>query len=275
MKVNKKKICILISGQSRTSPFSICNNFDSNFMIDHFFKYILNDEFKNTYDYKIYLSTDDIDTSKFIDTFKIENIGNIHVFKKNYYLKKIDDKILDLEYYLTNYINQDFNNCRKYERSIHQHYKILDCFNLYRNDESFKDVDFIIRMRLDCIFKKNICNIINEFNINNKIKIIMQWDHFAIGHEDIMTNYCTGLEDKYGTYFYKTIIPKNIPFIDKYNSKNYIKWAYSAERQLFEQLFEYCNFNKYNINDTIKSIPHRGDYRFCKLVRFNDLSKNN
>jgi hypothetical protein len=269
--MNKKKICILISGQSRTSPFSTNNKYDNNYINDYFLKNILNDEFKSKYDYKVYLSADDIDINKFIEIFKIENIGNLHLINKNYYLNEINNKILDSEYYLTKYRNQDFNKCRKYDKSIHQHYKILDCFNLYRNDKNFKNVDYIIRIRLDCIFKKNICNIIND--LNNKVKIIMQWDHFAIGHENIMTNYCTGLENKYGTYCYKTIVPAKIPFSRTYNSKNKERWQYSAERQLFEQLFEFCNLNNYNINDTIKIIPHRGDDRFCKLIRFKDIAK--
>ena len=74
------------------------------------------------------------------------------------------------------------------------------------------NMDIIMRMRLDCIFgynKINICDIMNDFKRHKNLKIIMQWDHFAIGCEKIITNYCTGLENNYGTNFYKTIVSKS------------------------------------------------------------------
>jgi len=91
-------LIFIISGQSRTSPFSHLNRNMS--ILDSYNKYhkwfiIFTDELKNTYDYKVYITTDDIHLQDTIDYFG-KNIGNIHLLNTNYYMKNVDNKINDV-----------------------------------------------------------------------------------------------------------------------------------------------------------------------------------
>ena len=167
-----------------------------------------------------------------------------------YYLKPIKKTIPEVNFFLNKYNNTDFKECRKYENSIHQHYKILDCYNLYRNEKD--ESDFIIRIRLDVIITQNILEMLSL--LKGPLQIICSWDFVGIGTPAIMHCYCSGLENKYGSYRYETITPEIVPIMNDYNHNCKKRWTYAAERQLFEMLFEYCNQNKLDVNSAIKYI---------------------
>ena len=104
---------------------------------------------------------------------------------------------------------------------------------------------------------------LNLFESNPQLKIICYWDCMSIGKTDIMQCYCTGLENNYGNYVYLTHVPRNTPIMHAYNTIERRRWTYAPERQLFEMLFEYCNNNNLDINDSIKSND------MCSIVRYN------
>ena len=90
----------------------------------------------------------------------------------------------------------------------------------------------------------------------------MSWDHVIIGRPKIMNCYCTGLENNYGTYNYSTCVPQPAPCFNSYHlnepwggvnleTKRQI-WTYAPERQAFEMIFEYCNNNNLDINESVK-----------------------
>ncbi len=85
-------------------------------------------------------------------------------------LKEINST--DKEEYLFNYNNNIdwFQNYQKYDNSIEQYYKILDCYNLfirdYNSDINIKNCDFVFRMRLDTLFEKDLCDILDVFKEN-------------------------------------------------------------------------------------------------------------
>ena len=76
-----------------------------------------------------------------------------------------------------------------------------------------------------------------------------------------MDCYCSGLENKYGTYCYQTMTPDLLPIMVDYNHACKKRWTFAAERQLFEMLFEYCNKHNLDINSVIQSIS------CCEIVR--------
>ena len=43
--------------------------------------------------------------------------------------------IKPVSYYLNDYEKKDFLGCRPFSKGINQHHKILDCYNLMRNDD--------------------------------------------------------------------------------------------------------------------------------------------
>jgi len=261
-------IIFLLSGQSRSSPFAHNKTNSHQEILDSYNNYIFTEQFKQLHKYKIYITTDDIHLENTINYFNMNNIGNIHLLEPNsptdFYIKNINNKCSHINNYFEKYNNKDWSNHQKYDNSIHQHYKLLDCYNLYKNDyEVFnKKCDYIVRMRLDTKFTINILNVLQLFVETPQLKIVMDWDFFAIGKPCIMDCYCSGLDYNYGNYNYTTPIPDILPVMHDYNYIDKYRWTYAPERQLFEMIFEYCNNNNLYINTVIKNI-----YNFCIIIR--------
>ena len=255
-------VIFLFTGQTRTSPFNLDITQRYNDILKSYNEYLFTEQFKATYDYKIYITADNIHLEDTINYFTPEKIGNIHLIDTDFYLKPITNKIPDSDFFLKKYNEKDFKYNWKYDKSIYQHHKILDCYNLFRND----DVNplFIIRIRLDIIIQTNILDMLSLFESNPQLNIICHWDFMSIGKPDIMQCYCTGLENNYGNYVYLTHVPEIVPIMDEYHTFTKPRWTYAPERQLFEMLFEYCNNNNLDINDSIKS-----NDKMCSLVRYN------
>lgn len=261
------KIIFLFSGEARTFPFAL-NRYNGNShkkILESYNKFIFTEKFKKEHTYKIYITTDDLHLQDTCNYFGENNIGNIHLLNTNYYKTPIKTKSKNIDFYLSEYNKNDFGNCWKYDNSIYQHYKIIDCYNLFLNDNTSDinthNCDYIIRVRLDVEFSINIIDMLDMFYINKKLDIILGWDFFAIGKPNIMYCYCNGLQNKYGKYNYKTDVPKNIDILNYHGMHEKNRWTYAPERQLFEMLLEYCNNNKLSITDTIKSI------RCCDIIR--------
>jgi len=254
-------IVFLFCGQCRTFPFPLNEEFGScqSEILESYNNFIFTEEFKNSCNYKVYIATDDIHLQNTISYFG-HNIGNIHILDTNFLLKNINTPIKSIETCMNEYNNNpDWSQGYvKYDGSIDQHYKILQCYNLFINDSSssinVENCDFIIRIRPDCAFTMNILDVLKNFKENPKLEIIMGWDVFAIGKPKIMETYCTGLNNKYGKYTYQTPVPHMPPVMLDYNMNDKIRWGYAAERQLFEMIFEYCNKNNLDLYETIMSL---------------------
>ena len=258
-----KNIIFLFSGTSRTSPFNIKNEKRKMEILDSYNKYIFTDKFKSLYNYKIYISTDDINLVETIDYFKPENIGNIYLQDTDFYLKNVEKKTPNIKYFLDIFDQQYDDKYMKWTNSIFQHQKLLSCYNLFRND-NFENVDYIIRLRMDVKINDDIINILHSLETSTELQIIMDWDLHAIGKPKIMECYFTGLENNYGNYKNTTIVPDILPIMPEYKNLDMYVWMYAPERQLFEMLFEYCNNNELDINNTILSL------NFTNIVRYLD-----
>lgn len=256
--VEKPLVVFLFSGQARTSPFSHEIADRKGIILKGYTDNVFTDEFKKKYDFKIYVSADNIHLADIKTYFKESNIGNIHLFGKNgeldWYMKNIDTKLNNVNFYLDIYNSKDWSKFTKYENSIHQHYKIMDCYNLFDNDKSIRRCKFIVRSRMDVEFTENILGILSRLEEKPQVQIFMHWDFFAIGRPEIMQCYCNGLKGNYGNYNFKTSVPEFPPLMLDYDHVERIRWTYSPERQLFEMLFEYCNNANLKIHESIKSV---------------------
>lgn len=265
-------IIFIFSGQSRTFPFA--HNPKKTNILESYNKFIFTEEFKKKHKYKIYITTDDLHLENTFSYFNANNIGNIHGLNGNidglnieFYHKNINVQSKNIETYFDKYNNNtDWTKYIKYDNSIHQHYKLMDCYNLFINDTdsdiNSTNCDFIIRLRLDTEFTMNILDILDFFKIDPKLEIIMDWDFFAIGKPKIMEYYCNGLNNNYGNYKYETIVSDIPNIMHDYHTLDRYIWTYAPERQLFELLFEYCNNNNFIINDVIKPIS------CCKIIKY-------
>jgi hypothetical protein len=192
----------------------------------------------------------------------VHNVGNIHLLNTDFYLHPTESKTNHINQYMDAYNNQNWNHHQKYDGSIHQHYKILDCYNLFKNDNiDLIDSDYIVRLRLDVEIHQNILDVLSRFNANPELEIVLDWDLFALGKPDIMKCYCNGLNNKYGTYNYNISVPDVLPVMPDYKHRDKHRWTFAPERQLFEMLYEYCNKNSLDINRSIENI------KFCGIVR--------
>jgi hypothetical protein len=182
---------------------------------------------------------------KFLRKFLLENIGNIHLLNTNYYKKRVALETKNIEEYMHEHnYNPDWDlNYGKHPSSIYQHYKILDCYNLFINDSKSdinrNNCDYIFRMRLDTEFEMDLCDILYGFKENPKLELAMCWDWGIIGKPNVMDMVCTGLDNGYGKFGYDI----DLSFIPQYFHEVYswdkIQWKYAPERQLFEMIFTY------------------------------------
>jgi hypothetical protein len=248
-----KNIIFLFTGEARTSPFNVINEERNMDVLDSYNKYVFNDEFKSKYNYKIYFSVDDLNIEDTLNYFQKDKIGNIYLKAKNYYLYNINNEIPSEEYFMDDYNKSWESYDKTYHKSpnsIAQHWKILSCYNMLKNDNL--SYDYIIRVRTDFKFLSNLCELLDFSFREPEFKIFLCWDWFALGKPDMMKCYCTGLENNYGKYKNQTIIPDVLPIIKNFKNICFLpEWFYAPEKQLFEMLFEYCNNNGLDINKTI------------------------
>jgi len=197
---NKPLVVFLFSGNARSSPFAHNPVRASKRILDTYNRYIFTEELKSRYDYKVYMSSDNIhleNTKKYFSN----HIGNIHLMENDYYLYNSEIKTKEVSTYLDKYNKKDWSSHQKYDNSIYQHHKIIDSYNLFLNDKI--KCDYIVRLRFDIEFNKDIVELLGKFTEDPDIKLLLDWDMFAIGKPHIMNTYCTGLEKNYGNYNYK------------------------------------------------------------------------
>jgi hypothetical protein len=238
--LNKKSIAILFSGQMRTNSLKSYENNDDT-IINSITKNFINENFKNKYNYDIFISTDNCDINKIINYFGISNIKNIHLMDINKYLYDINNNIESFDVIYNNYINRDYENCRLHSHTVIQFYRLYDCYNLMLNYKSKDSYDYIIRSRLDIIFEEDINKYLDILDNEDNIHYYGYFDFFGIGRVGIMEYYCNMIKNKYGTY-------------KSYNEYDYYTWRYAPEIQLSECLADYCNINNINHYISIKKL---------------------
>jgi hypothetical protein len=258
----KPKIAFFLCGEARCNPLSFRKNITPE-TLESFTKYIFTDEFKSKYDYTIYISADNVHLENTTEYFGKEHITNIHLLDTDYYLKPVQDRLPNQWHFLEAY-NQHPNpkQYRRYPTSVLQHYKLLDAFNMYQNDPY--ECDYIVRMRFDCIFHKDILDVLTTFQANPDQQIVASSDHFAVGKPNIMQTYCSLLLHKFGTYTFDSNITYPVQVYNGYSdlpNDTDVSWTYAPEVQLFEGLFEYCKTQSLDIDRTMLGM------NCCKIVR--------
>ena len=268
-----QNIIFLFTGNSRDSPLSNNTTKSTAAILQSYNKYIFTEEFKLGYNYKVYISSDNLDLEKTTSYFSSDKIGNIHLWDRDFFTKNINNKTKDESVYQDKYNLRDWSYYQKYNNSIGHFHKILDCYNLFLEDETSKDIkwDYIIRIRLDMIIHVSIQSLILYMNENKSFEICAIHDFFAVGKPEIMDCYCKGLDNNYGSYAYHTDVSNynHLPMMSDYKNRNRQVWTYAPERQLFEILFEYCIKKNIDINKTIKEIMTSDEAYYLLSKHFN------
>lgn len=257
--MTKKKIAFLFSGQARTSPFSKIPIYRSN-TIKKSLETIFNSDLSQKYDYKIYMNVDCIDIYSVINFFGRDKIGNIHMTNTDFYLNQIPNikKSIPLKKYLDNYAKfplafESFE-FQDYKHIFAQFWRLYDCYNLYHNDISFNEIDYIIRLRHDVNIKFMKSSFLDILDIIQPNELFYCRDVFAIGDREIMHTYCNAINLDLGKHnVSKELSDKDNIFhivdFDQELGRNLdiYRWTFSAEVQLFAILFKWYREKKIDI----------------------------
>lgn len=205
----KKRVGIIFSGQMRSN--SLNPNFThDNIILESINKYFLNEEFKNKFDYDIFISTDTIDIDKSLDFFK-DNLKNIHISETNWYMTPISSSINNYEYFYNNFLDKIKNYSRYniYLHSLHQYYRMYCAYIMLKDYQSKTNThyDYFVRIRPDIRIMQDLFPIFELLENSNK--------HIFIEHE-LLIIVKNELEDifklieNYGSYNQSIDIKKSI-----------------------------------------------------------------
>lgn len=242
-------------------------------ILESYNRSIFTDEFKSSYDYTVYLTADVLHLEDAESYFGTDHIGNIHLINSGYYRTPVEVPTPPVEFYLEQYGKVQFENRIRYDNSIYQHHKILDCYNLFRQSSPTRTPDFIVRLRFDVVVEMDIVAALNRLlrttttPASSPLQMLCCWDLYAVGKPPIMNWYCTCLENGYGTFEYTTPVPRKLPVIGAYHRMDRRRWTFAPERQLFEMLFKFCNDNGIDINEGIEENSHPSDWNRIRCRR--------
>jgi hypothetical protein len=244
-------VIYLMSGQSRTSPFSsIIKN-----RKDKILKSYNDFTFNNEYNYKLFIYTDDMNIDDINLFFGKDNIGNIYLENKNFLYNNA----------YSYQIEKNFKNINKIKRkaTYHDQYlKRLKCYHMYLNSEYYNKNNIVIILRPDCCIK---CNKIN-YNINYYIKslytnkkfLYIKNDSFFIGQHNIISYIILNSlkfkneEKKINVKLIKNLNIKTLhgwQILEDYN-----RWIHSPEYNIIFLIYKFLNSYNFNKIDTMKDV---------------------
>lgn len=281
----QKKIAILISGENRLNFLS--NDLNNNIQIENYNKYIFTNEFKEKYDYDVFISTDNINFQNAKNYFGENNLKNIHLTTLEndiYYMNNIHKYIKSFDYYRNFYFFYDHKDYKRFDKVVYEHYRLYDLYNLLDNYSSIENYDYIIRFRIDVFFNYNLDIYLERLNNNNDIHIFAEVNIFTIGRSLVSKKILqiVSLEKLYNKHLY------NIYYNFSLNSESIVepeffycnnvehqkRYSYCAELQFVECLFEYCVENNLDIDKAIKSFTSINEQRICKVHIFDNINNN-
>ena len=193
----KKRVGIIYSGQTRSNALNPNYTYD-NIILESTFKYLLNDEFKEKYDYDIFFSVDMIDCDKAKLVFG-DHLKNIHILENDWYLNSIEQLPMPYDYFKEKYSKINFMGCESYINGLYQYYRMYCSYNLLKNyqNQTNTTYDYLIRIRPDALLMQDTMQLFNILESTNR-QIIIEHEQLCIMKyklEDIFK-----LVEKYGEY---------------------------------------------------------------------------
>ena len=127
-----------------------------------------------------FFSTDVIEISKAKEVFG-ENLKNIHITEKDFYLEPIEDTVLSYGYYHDKYLRTDFKNCKNHISGLYQYYRTYCAYNLAKNHQKKTNTkyDYYVKIRPDSRVMQDMNALFNILETTNK-QIILEHDHLFI-----------------------------------------------------------------------------------------------
>ncbi len=196
----KKRVAIVISGQMRSNGLNP-NFTHDNLILESVEKYFLNEEFKNQYDYDVFISTDQIDINK-TQSFFGDHLKNVHIIESDWYMENIEDKPHNYSYYHDKYLNNIANYFNDYPNHIHGLYMFYRMYCAYKMTQHHQKktnthYDYFVKLRPDSRLMQNIYPIF-ELLENSSKYIFMEHDHLVICKKELRDIF--DIVEYYGTY---------------------------------------------------------------------------
>jgi hypothetical protein len=170
----KKRVAILIAGQTRTSKLNPNYNSDD-YILDYMKKNFITNIFKERYDYDVFISTDKINLDVAIELFGEGNIKNIHLVESDTYLFEPIKKTPSYSIFHDKYSKIDFGNSKPYYEQLFTHYRKLDVCNLMFDYQikTNTSYDYVIYLRPDLLI---INDLLTMFDIleNNVYEVMCE-----------------------------------------------------------------------------------------------------
>ena len=157
----KPRVAILYSGNMRANSLNPSFTKD-NLILDATKKYLLNNDFINKYDYDVFFSVDDLHLEK-ATTYFGENLKNVHLTEKNWYLKPLTNCTPDFSIYHKQFLENDFQGKNTHEYAIYQYYRLYCAYNMMKEYQTEANIkyDFIVRIRPDIRLMQNVMPLFN------------------------------------------------------------------------------------------------------------------
>lgn len=255
----KKKIAIMFTGQIRNN--SLGENNTDNTILDSISKHLINAEFKENFDYDIFISTDKIDINKTVNYFG-ENLKNINFTEQNWYYSPISTEIEKYEYFYDKYL-ETIKNLPQYNNYIgplYQNYRIYCCYKMVLDYEISNRIeyDYFIKIRLDVRLMQDFTQLLYII-INKQKKICMEHDHLIISEKDykdifnfinFIGSYQFTIDNTDGIFNY--FFPPWTYDINSYNNLYFL----CPERQLLDHIRMLINENNENLKNIFLGITY-------------------
>lgn len=241
-----------------------------NIILESINKYFLNEEFKNKFDYDIFISTDTIDIDKSLDFFK-DNLKNIHISETNWYMIPISSSINNYEYF-HNYFLDKIKNYSGYNIHLHalyQYYRMYCGYNMLKDYQSKANThyNYFVRIRPDIRIMQDLFPIFELLENSDK--------YIFIEHEQLMI-VKNELEDifklieNYGSYNQSIDIKKSIYLYlsvggEVFNNNN--EMCFCPEKQFVDHIYYIILKQDLNYFDSLYCCTTYPS--FCLLYRTN------
>jgi hypothetical protein len=257
----KKKIAIMFVGQVRTNGLSGSDT-ESNKILVSINKYLLNNYFKNLYDYDIFISTDKIDIEKARLYFG-ENLKNINITENNWFYNKLENEIKNYDYFYDKYLDtiKQFGGYNSHTGSFYQNYRIYCSYNMILDYEKKVNIDYnyYIKIRMDSVLVQDFFPLMMLIEDKNK-KICMEHDHLIIVNNEYkhifnfinfigIYQYKIDNSDGIFNYFFRNSSSSEI-------NSNDALFFFCPERQIIEYIRYLANTNRDMIKDIFIGITY-------------------
>jgi hypothetical protein len=193
----KKRVGILFSGQIRANSLNPKYN-KNDIILNSISQYFLNSQFKEKYNYDVFISTDDIDVEKAKSYFG-RNLKNINLTEKNWFHNPMKTTPQSFDYYNKKYVNKNFNGHDSHSHAIYQYYRMYINYLMLKNyqEDSNQTYDYFVRIRLDARIMQDL-NVVFEYLEKTEKSIFIEHEQLMIVKPELVNVF--KLIEHYGTY---------------------------------------------------------------------------